>query len=50
MGYKGVRFGGRQKGTPNKRSVEAQRLAEELGCDPLRVLLAFVQNDRGRGK
>ena len=42
---KGMKTGGRQKGTPNKRTVRAQELAEELGCDPLRVLMAIVQND-----
>lgn len=41
----GTKTGGRQKGTPNKRSTKAMKLAEELGVDPLKVILLFVKGD-----
>ena len=31
----GKKTGGRQKGTPNKRTLEAREILDELGCDPL---------------
>ena len=31
----GERRGGRQKGTPNKRTVEVQQRLTELDCDPI---------------
>jgi hypothetical protein len=41
----GNKTGGREKGTLNKRSLRAQELAEELGCDPLKILLHFAMGD-----
>jgi len=32
---KGLKTGGRIKGTPNKRTQEAMQKLEELGCDPI---------------
>lgn len=34
--------GGRKKGTPNNNSLNAKKLAEELGVDPLEILLHFA--------
>lgn len=31
----GERRGGRQKGTPNKKSTDIKRIIEGLGCDPI---------------
>lgn len=42
MGY---RFGGRQKGTPNKRTQEVIDLAAKLGVSPMEVLLRITGND-----
>lgn len=36
---------GRKKGTPNRRSFNAQELAERLGVDPLEVLLHATNNN-----
>jgi hypothetical protein len=36
-----VRTGGRQKGTPNKKTQEANELAQKLGVDPFAILLHF---------
>lgn len=36
---------GRPKGSPNKKSHEARELAEELGINPLEVLLYFTSGD-----
>jgi hypothetical protein len=36
---------GRKKGTPNKRTEEAQALAERLGVDPLAILLHFASGN-----
>lgn len=32
---------GRKKGTPNKRTFDAVAVAEEMGVDPLKVLLSL---------
>lgn len=37
--------GGRQKGTPNAKSIEARALADRLGVDPLEILLLFAKGD-----
>ena len=37
---KGIRHGGRKKGTPNKRTQDLKDRIEALGCDPL---IAMVQ-------
>ena len=31
----GRKTGGRQTGVPNRRTVEAQEILSELGCDPI---------------
>lgn len=36
---------GRKKGTPNKRTIEAQATAERLGVDPFELLLLFAKGD-----
>ncbi|ATR19137.1 Hypothetical protein RMHFA_05563 (plasmid) [Roseomonas mucosa] len=36
---------GRKPGTLNKATLAARRMAEEMGCDPLRVLLHFTQGN-----
>lgn len=35
---------GRKKGTPNKRTFNANALAEEMGVDPLKVLLTLCSH------
>ena len=42
---KGVRIAGRQKGTPNKKTVELMELTEKLGCNPFEMLLLFAKGD-----
>lgn len=42
---KGVRYGGREKGTPNKTTQELHDLARELDCDPFKILLLFAKRD-----
>jgi hypothetical protein len=50
----GTKTGGRQKGTPNKRTEEIQAKLEQMGCDPLEGMarLAVDENNspelRGR--
>lgn len=41
----GKKFGGRQKGTPNKDSLKAEEIAERLGVDPFEVLLLAAAGD-----
>jgi hypothetical protein len=41
----GKKWGGRTKGTPNKRSQMAIELAEKLKIDPLKNLLHFAAGD-----
>lgn len=36
---------GRQKGTPNKRTFNAQKMAEELDMDPLEFWICVLKND-----
>lgn len=46
MGRKsGPKTGGRVAGMPNKRSLRAQEMAEELGVDPLKILLMIAKKD-----
>lgn len=40
-----MRHGGRQKGTPNKRSLDAIANADKIGVDPLTFLLMVVRGD-----
>lgn len=41
----GKKTGGRTKGTVNKRTFDAQKLAEEKGCDPLEILIDIAKGD-----
>lgn len=40
-----MRYGGRQKGSKNKVNLNAQERAEELGVDPLEILLMIAKGD-----
>lgn len=42
---KGVRVGGRKKGTPNKRTKEAHAIADRVKCDPFEILCYFAKGD-----
>lgn len=42
---KGKKTGGRNAGTPNKRTFDARALAEKKGCDPLEILLDIAKGD-----
>lgn len=42
---KGLKTGGRRKGSLNKDSIPAEQLASELGVDPFEVLLRFAKGD-----
>lgn len=41
----GTKSGGRRKGTPNKNTCPAQERAEQLGVDPIEILLLVVKGD-----
>ena len=45
-GMKRPKFGGRQKGTPNKRTVELLSKLEELDYDPLEKLIIIANDDK----
>lgn len=46
MGFqKGHKLSGSRKGVPNKRTQEAQEIAERLGIDPFQILLNFAVGD-----
>lgn len=45
MARDGTKSGGRPKGSPNKRSFDAQALAQKLNVDPLEILLRFAMGD-----
>lgn len=42
---KGVRYGGREKGTLNKATQDLHDKAKELGVDPFEILLLFAKRD-----
>lgn len=42
---KGVKTGGRAKGTPNKSTQSLMEKCERLGCDPFEILLRFAMGD-----
>ena len=42
----GERRGGRQKGTPNRRTLEVQQRLAELDCDPIQGM-ALIAMDEG---
>lgn len=44
----GERIGGRQKGTPNKRTLEVKARLEELGCDPIESLVRLAKDAEQR--
>lgn len=39
------RHGGRQKGTPNKKTVHLRIRARELGVDPFEIVLLYAKGD-----
>ncbi len=39
----GYKTGGRQKGTPNKRTAALAERLEERGCDPVAALVEIAQ-------
>jgi hypothetical protein len=41
---KGLKTGGRQKGTPNKRTVEFNKNVAETGLRPLEFMLALMRD------
>ena len=41
---KGVRLGGRAKGTPNKKSIEIADKLAALGCDPIEGMARLSQD------
>ena len=43
-----MRYGGRSKGTPNKRTRELSQILESMGCDPA-LALARVVMDQNMG-
>ncbi len=43
---KGVRYGGRAKGTPNKTSLEIADKLAALGCDPLEGMAQLAQDPK----
>lgn len=40
----GQKTGGRIPGTPNRRTFDASKIAEELGGDPFQILMHFAMN------
>lgn len=38
----GEKSGGRQKGTPNKVTQDILARCEEMGCDPMKILMEFA--------
>ncbi len=44
-GIPGQRIGGRQKGTPNKKTVQLKERAQRLGFDPFEMLLRVAKGD-----
>ena len=53
---KGTRVGGRQKGTPNKRTQEVSDILARLGCNPFQGMATIALNKlpcgvcRGKGR
>lgn len=41
----GNRYGGREKGTPNKNTQTLREKAEQLGVDPFEIQLLFAKGD-----
>jgi hypothetical protein len=42
---RGLKTGGRKKGTPNKRTILRAQSAENLGLSPLEFLLSVVRDE-----
>lgn len=42
----GQRFGGRSKGTPNKKTERVADMFKRMKFDPFEVMAAFAMNDR----
>ena len=40
----GYKTGGRQKGTPNKRTAALAELLDDHGCDPVAALVGIAQD------
>jgi len=40
-----TRYGGRTKGTPNRKTEEAEAIARKLGCNPIEILCRFAMDD-----
>jgi|SRR5215472_3653534 len=51
---KGIRLGGRSKGTPNKKTIEAAELLASLSCNPLEGMAILAADPKStpelRGK
>lgn len=43
--HKGIRYGGRSKGTPNKRTLLVEEIAAKYDLDPFDFLMKVVNND-----
>jgi len=41
----GRKTGGRTKGTPNKKTLDAIERLEQLGCDPIQVMAKIAMDD-----
>lgn len=39
------KYGGRKKGTPNKDSLKVEEIAQQMGCDPFKILCSFAMGD-----
>ncbi|HTS48087.1 MAG TPA: hypothetical protein VMH05_09090 [Bryobacteraceae bacterium] len=42
----GRKTGGRQKGTPNRRTVEASQILAELECDPIQGMAKIAMDEK----
>ena len=45
MAAKGERFGGRQKGTPNKATAEIKAIAQQYGAEAIKKLAELMRGD-----
>ncbi len=43
---KGVRLGGRQKGTPNRKTTEIGALLDSMGCNPIEGMAKIANNPK----
>lgn len=46
---KGVKYGGRTKGTPNKNTSDIQAKLDALGCDPIQGMAEIAAEARRNG-